>query len=141
MIRPLRVLLVEDNEADAELTRETLESSKIRIDLEVVNDGLAAIAYLLRRPPFEKARGPDVILLDLNLPKMDGRQVLAEIKQHEDLLQIPVVILTSSDADKDIARSYKLGANCYVTKPVGLEAFQSIVRSIESFWFMLVKLP
>ena len=104
-------------------------------------DGVEALAFLLRQAPHEAAPTPDLILLDLNLSKMGGPEVLAEIKRHPSLRSIPVVVLTSSDAEKDISKSYQLGANCYVTKPVGLQAFQSIVRSIEGFWFTVVKLP
>ncbi|HTJ83248.1 MAG TPA: response regulator [Polyangiaceae bacterium] len=141
MNKPIRVLLVEDNPGDADLTRETLETSKLRMEISVVIDGTQAVAHLLKRPPFEDAPRPDLILLDLNLPKMDGKEVLAEIRRHDHLRSIPVVILTSSDAEQDIAKTYALGANCYVTKPVGLGAFQSIVRSVEDFWFTVVKLP
>ncbi len=141
MHQPIHVLLVEDNPGDADLTRETLETSKIRITISVVVDGTEALAYLLRRAPYTAAQQPDLILLDLNLPKMGGREVLAEIKRHPGLRAIPVVVLTSSDAEQDISKSYELGANCYVTKPVGLDAFQNIVRSVEGFWFTVVKLP
>ena len=136
-----RVLLIEDNPGDADLTRETLATSKISIQISVVVDGVEALAFLLRQPPYETAPTPDLILLDLNLPKMGGREVLAEIKRHPSLRSIPVVVLTSSDAEQDISKSYQLGANCYVTKPVGLQAFQSIVRSVEGFWFTVVRLP
>jgi CheY-like chemotaxis protein len=138
---PIRVLLVEDNPGDADLTRETLQDGKLRVHIDVVTDGTRALDFLLRRPPFADAKAPDLILLDLNLPKMGGREVLAEISRHEALRVIPVVVLTSSEAEQDVARSYELGANCYVTKPVGLEAFQAIVHAIESFWFTVVKLP
>ncbi len=141
MTQPIHVLLVEDNPGDADLTRETLATSKIRIQISVAVDGVEALAFLLRQPPQEAAPTPDLILLDLNLPKMGGREVLAEIKRHPSLRSIPVVVLTSSDAEQDISKSYQLGANCYVTKPVGLQAFQSIVRSVEGFWFTVVKLP
>ncbi len=141
MTHPIHVLLVEDNPGDAELTRETLASSKVHITIEVVVDGVEALAYLLRQGVHAQAPPPDLILLDLNLPKMGGREVLAEIKRHPSLRSIPVVVLTSSDAEQDISRSYELGANCYVTKPVGLGAFQSIVRAVEGFWFTVVKLP
>lgn len=136
-----RVLLVEDNPGDADLTREALEDGKLLVEIAVVVDGVQAIDYLLQRPPFEAAQLPDLILLDLNLPRMSGREVLAEIKKHPALQLIPVVVLTSSDAENDISKSYQLGANCYVTKPVGLQAFQAIVKSIESFWFTVVRLP
>jgi chemotaxis family two-component system response regulator Rcp1 len=141
MTRPIRILMVEDNPGDADLTRDTLESGKLTLDISVAVDGAEALDYLLRRGRYTDANLPDLILLDLNLPKMDGRQVLAEVKKHEELQSIPVVILTSSNAERDVVQSYKLGANCYVTKPVDLTAFQSIVRSIEGFWFTVVKLP
>jgi CheY-like chemotaxis protein len=136
MSRPIRVLLVEDSPGDAYLTKETLEAGKLHAEISIVVDGTRALEYL--HAAVDK---PDLILLDLNLPKLDGRQVLAEIKKHDALRTIPVVILTSSDAEQDIVKSYELGANCYVTKPVGLEAFQTIVRSVEDFWFTVVKLP
>lgn len=141
MSRPLNVLLVEDNPGDADLTRDTLESGKVLLKLAVVTDGAQAIAYLKQEAPFESAVEPDLVLLDLNLPKVGGREVLAAVKQDPRLHQIPIVVLTSSDAEQDIAKSYAAGANCYVTKPVGLEAFQSIVRSVQDFWFTVVKLP
>lgn len=141
MRQPIRVLLVEDNPGDADLTRETLESGKLCPKVAVCIDGVDAVDFLLQKSPYGAAEKPDLILLDINLPRLDGRQVLAEIKRHEALRQIPVIILTSSDAPQDIAKSYELGANCYVMKPVGLDAFQSIVRSVEAFWLTVVKLP
>lgn len=141
MSSPIRVLLVEDNRGDADLTRETLEEGKLLVETSVVVDGEQALDFLLRRPPYESAKQPDLILLDLNLPKMSGRELLAEIKTNPELRVIPVVVLTSSDSDLDIGKSYALGANCYVTKPVGLQAFQSIVQSVENFWFTVVRLP
>jgi CheY-like chemotaxis protein len=141
MTLPIRVLLVEDNPGDADLTRETLEDGKLLVQIDLVADGAQALDFLLRRPPHTAALQPDLILLDLNLPKVGGREVLAEIKLHEHLRAIPVVVLTSSDAEQDIVKSYQLGASCYVTKPVGLEAFQAIVRAIEKFWFTVVRLP
>ncbi len=141
MNRPLSVLLVEDNPGDADLVIETLEQGKLKLDIAVAVDGAQALARLLRQPPFEAVVSPDLILLDLNLPKVTGREVLARIKQEPGLREIPVVVLTSSDAEHDIVRSYQLGANCYVTKPVGLVAFQTIVQAIEGFWFTVVKLP
>ncbi|MFX1678334.1 response regulator [Mitsuaria sp. CC2] len=141
MSRPLSVLLVEDNPGDADLVIETLEQGKLKLDIAVAVDGAQALARLLRQPPFEAVVSPDLILLDLNLPKVTGREVLARIKQEPGLREIPVVVLTSSDAEHDIVRSYQLGANCYVTKPVGLVAFQTIVQAIEGFWFTVVKLP
>jgi CheY-like chemotaxis protein len=141
MKKSIHVLLVEDNPGDADLTKETLEASKLHLDITVVIDGVEAIAYLLRKPPYTDVECPDLVLLDLNLPKMGGQEVLAEIRQHPSLRSLPVVVLTSSDAEQDIVQSYKLGANCYVTKPVGLKAFQAIVQSVENFWFTVVKLP
>ncbi|PYP82523.1 MAG: response regulator [Blastocatellia bacterium AA13] len=141
MTRPIRILLVEDNQADADLTMETLEAGKLRLQIKLAIDGAEAIDYLRGAARDSKTELPDLILLDLNLPKKDGRQVLREIKAEELLRRIPVVILTSSDAEQDILKSYDLGANCYVTKPVGLSAFQSIVRCVENFWFTVVKLP
>ena len=141
MSGPIRVLLVEDNPGDADLTRESLEESRLRLEIDVAVDGAQALDRLFRRPPYEAADPPDLVLLDLNLPKVGGREVLARLKQDPILHAIPVVVLTSSDAEHDIVGSYELGANCYVTKPVGLDAFQSIVRSIEDFWFTVVKLP
>lgn len=138
---PIRVLLVEDNPGDAHLTRDTLEQSKLLVHITVTTDGEDALDYLLGRGNYVGVELPDLIVLDLNLPKLGGREVLAEMKQHEQLRGIPVVVLTSSDAERDVVMSYQLGASCYVTKPVGLEAFQAIVRSIESFWFTVVKLP
>lgn len=140
MTQPIRVLLVEDNPGDADLTKETLESGRLHLEIEIATDGAMAVELLAR----QVERGdplPDLVLLDLNLPKLDGRGVLAEIKGNEALQRIPVVILTSSDAERDVLESYDLGANCYVTKPVGIEAFQSIVRTVENFWFTVVRLP
>lgn len=133
--------MVEDNPGDAELTKETLESGRVACDVAVVFDGAEAIAYLRRDPPYQIAPRPDLILLDLNLPKLDGHAVLSEVKQHPALSSIPVVVLTTSDAGSDIDRSYQLGANCYVTKPVGAVAFQATVRAVEDFWFTAAKLP
>jgi len=143
--RPLRVLLVEDNPGDADLTRDTLEASiepsGRELDLQVVVDGEQAIDYLLRRGPHTAAARPDVILLDLNLPRLGGVQVLAEIKQHDQLRDIPVVVLTSSAAETDIAQSYRAGANAYVTKAGELGAFMANLQAIERFWFNAAKLP
>jgi CheY-like chemotaxis protein len=138
---PIRVLLVEDNPGDADLTKETLESGKLHLQVEVVNDGAKALDYLHRRAPYEAADVPNLVLLDLNLPKVDGAGVLAAMRGSDALRRIPVVVLTSSDAERDIVQSYELGANCYVTKPVGLEAFQESIRSVEQFWFTVVRLP
>jgi CheY-like chemotaxis protein len=141
MNKPIRVLLVEDNPGDADLTRETLEAGKLKLQIDVVVDGAEAVDFLLRRGRYTHVELPDLVVLDLNLPKLDGRQVLEEIRKDAAAAMVPVVVLTSSDAERDVARSYQLGANCYVTKPVDLAAFQSIVRSIEGFWFTVVKLP
>jgi len=141
MTRPIRVLLVEDNPGDADLIRDTLEAGKHSVDMTVVVDGTAASNYLLRKGSYAAAERPDLVMLDLNLPGIDGRKVLADIKVHQQLRAIPVVVLTSSDLESDITRSYELGASCYVTKPVELADFQAALRSIEAFWFNVVKLP
>ena len=135
------ILLVEDNPGDVELAREGLRECKIRNNLHVVADGLEASAFLHRKGAYASRPRPDIILLDLNLPKRDGRELLREIKEDEELKQIPVVILTTSAAEEDILRSYALHANCYVTKPLGIDQFLAVVRSIEDFWFTIVKLP
>lgn len=141
MSRVVRVLLVEDNPGDAELTRDTLEECRLHLELEVATDGAAAVARLLGDGVAPCPPPPDLVLLDLNLPKIDGAGVLARIRAEPSLRTLPVVVLTSSEAEQDIARSYELGANCYVTKPVGLAAFQKIVRTIDGFWLSVVKLP
>ena len=137
----IEILLVEDNPADVRLTQEVLKDSKLQNELRVVYDGDAALAYLQRRAPYQDVRPPDLILLDLNLPKKSGIEVLAEIKSDKSLHRIPVVILTTSSAERDILKSYDLHANCYVTKPVDLDQFIAVVKSIEEFWFAIVKLP
>jgi two-component system, chemotaxis family, response regulator Rcp1 len=139
--RPIEILLVEDNPGDVDLTREMVEASKVRNVIRNVSDGVEAMAYLHREPPYARAARPDLILLDLNIPKKDGRTVLSEIKQDADLRDIPVVVLTTSEAESDILRSYQLHANCYITKPVDLTKFTTIIRSIEDFWLTVVKLP
>ena len=138
---PATILLVEDNPTDVRLTREAFKSAAVRSALHVVTDGAQAIAFLRREGEWQGAPRPDLVLLDLNLPRKDGRAVLGEIKQDPALRHIPVVILTSSQAEQDIVRAYDLHANCYVTKPVDLDQFITIVRSIEQFWFTVVKLP
>jgi CheY-like chemotaxis protein len=135
------ILLVEDNPGDARLMKEALAEAKVRNRLHLVADGVEALAYLRRRGPFASAMRPDLILLDLNLPGKDGREVLAEIKRDQDLRRIPVVILTSSQTEADIARAYDLHANAYVTKPLDVEQFITVVKSIEDFWLTIVKLP
>jgi CheY-like chemotaxis protein len=139
--RPIEILLVEDNPGDVDLTREMVEASKVRNVIRNVTDGVEALAYLRRQPPYTKAARPDLILLDLNIPRMDGRAVLSEVKQDPDLKDIPVVVLTTSEAESDILKSYQLYANCYITKPVDLNKFATIIRSIEDFWLTVVKLP
>jgi chemotaxis family two-component system response regulator Rcp1 len=141
MTKRLHVLLVEDNPADADLTCDTIMTGKIGIDLSIVKDGVEAIEFLRREGGYADADRPDMVLLDLNLPRKDGRQVLACIKDDEALRRIPVVVLTSSDADKDIASSYQLGANCYLTKPGDLHAYRALVRNLESFWLSTARLP
>ena len=139
--RPAEILLVEDNPGDVELTREALDGAKLSNTLHVVADGMAALAFLRRQGPYADAPRPDLILLDLNLPKKDGREVLAEIKEDESLKIIPVIVLTTSKADEDILRSYKLNANCYISKPVSFNGFANVVHSIQDFWFSVVVLP
>jgi CheY-like chemotaxis protein len=139
--QPIEVLLVEDNPGDVRLTREALRDGKVHNNLSVAPDGVEALAFLRREGKYADAPRPDVILLDLNLPKKDGREVLEEVKADPSLRNIPVVILTSSDAERDIAQAYALHANCYVTKPVDLDQFIHVVKSIEDFWFTIVKLP
>lgn len=138
---PARILLVEDDPADILMTRKALERSKIAVALDVVEDGEAALAFLQKEPPYEDAATPDLVLLDLNLPKLNGHEVLERMRADERLKLIPVVVLTTSEANRDIAETYAKGANCFVTKPVGLEAFRKIVMEIETFWLTIVKLP
>lgn len=138
---PIEILLVEDNPGDVRLTIEALKEGKVRNNLHVAKDGVQALAMLRREEGFVDAVRPDMILLDLNLPKKDGREVLAELKADDELKRIPVVILTSSQAEEDVIRSYNLHANCYITKPVNLEQFIRVVKSIQDFWLTIVKLP
>jgi CheY-like chemotaxis protein len=140
-VRPFEVLLVEDNPGDVMLTTEALEEAKLHINMSVVSDGVDALAFLYRRGPYAEAPRPDLMLLDLNMPRKDGREVLAEIKADPDLRGIPVVVLTTSRAEQDIVRTYNLHANAYVTKPVDLEQFIAIVHTINQFWFTIVTLP
>jgi CheY-like chemotaxis protein len=140
-IMPIEVLLVEDNPGDAQLTRIALEDSKISVNLNVVEDGVEAMAFLRKQDKYAKVPHPDIVLLDLNLPRKDGREVLAEIKTDPTLKRIPVVVLTTSQAEEDIIKAYNLAANCYITKPVDFDQFVKIVQSIEDFWFAIVKLP
>jgi len=137
----MNVLLVEDSPGDVRLTQETLRNSKLPITLHVATDGVEAMSYLRHENGNGKSPRPDFILLDLNLPRMSGREVLAEIKGDESLKTIPTIILTTSDAEADILRSYQLQANCYLTKPVRFEEFETLVKSIDDFWLTKVKLP
>jgi two-component system, chemotaxis family, response regulator Rcp1 len=141
MTVPLRVLLVEDNPADADLTREGFAMGSLPVELTVAMSGAEACDYVHKRGRHCSAATPDFILLDLNLPGIDGRAVLSEIKQNEELRHIPVSILTSSTAERDVRQSYQLGANCYLVKPLDFKSFQGIVRAIEKFWFDTVRLP
>jgi CheY-like chemotaxis protein len=139
--RPVEILLVEDNPGDVRLTQEAFKEGKVRNNLHVAMDGVEAMAFLRREGKYADAVRPDIILLDLNLPKKDGREVLAEIKGDLELKRIPVVVLTTSEAEQDILRAYGLHANCYITKPVDLDQFMSVIQSIEDFWLTIVKLP
>jgi CheY-like chemotaxis protein len=141
LCRPVEILLVEDNAGDVRLTREALREHKLNNNLSVVRDGVDAMTFLRREGMYAQAPRPDLILLDLNLPRKDGREVLSEIKTDEDLKRIPVVILTTSKAEEDVVRAYDLHANCYITKPVNLDRFLEVVQAIEEFWLAIVKLP
>jgi len=139
--KPVDILLVEDNAGDADLAREALESSKVSNKLHVVSDGVEAMEFLRKQGKFAKVPRPDLILLDLNLPRKDGRQVLAEVKADPDLRIIPVVILTTSKEEEDILKTYDLHANCYITKPIDFNQFLKVIGAIEDFWLTIVKLP
>lgn len=139
--RPIELLLVEDNPGDVRLTQEALREGKVRNHLQVAVDGVEALAFLRREGQYANAPQPDLILLDLNLPKKSGREVLAEIKADPALRRIPVVILTVSKAEEDVLKSYNLHANCYITKPMDLDQFLEVVKSIENFWLTVVVLP
>lgn len=141
LIQTIDILLVEDNPADVRLTIEALKEAKVHNNLHIATDGAEAVSFLRREGKFSEAPRPDLILLDLNLPRKDGREVLEEIKSDPALKSIPVVVLTTSEAEEDILRAYNLSANCYVTKPVDLEQFIKVVNSIENFWLTIVKLP
>jgi CheY-like chemotaxis protein len=140
-IQPIDVLLVEDDPGDVMLTREAFADNKLRNQLFVVNDGVSALEFLRKRDQYADAPTPDLILLDLNLPRMDGREVLGVLKADEALRSIPVVVLTTSEAEEDVVRSYQLHANAYVTKPVDFERFISVVRQIDDFFVTVVRLP
>lgn len=135
------ILLVEDDSGDVELTKEGLQAAKMLVNLHVVDDGEKALKFLRKEPPYTEVPRPDIILLDLNMPRKDGKETLQEIKADGALRSIPVVILTTSEAEADIVRCYDLGANCYITKPLGFEAFTKVVNMIEEFWFSIVKMP
>jgi len=137
----LKILLVDDDPGDVELTREMLADSKLKLDLYTVEDGVFAMEFLRKEGKFKDAPTPDLVFLDLNMPRKDGRETLEEIKQNPELRHIPIVILTTSDSNVDVVKSYATGANCYVKKPVGLNEFQQVVTAIEHFWFTVVKLP
>jgi CheY-like chemotaxis protein len=139
--KPIEVLLVEDNPGDAQLTRIALSDGKMCINLSLTEDGVDALAFLRKQGQYADAPRPDLILLDLNLPRKDGREVLADIKADPGLKRIPVVVLTTSQSDTDILQAYELAANCFITKPVDFDQFVKIVQTIEDFWFTVVKLP
>ena len=139
--RAIEVLLVEDSPGDIRLTQEAFADAKIANNLQVVHDGIEAMQFLRQETPYEDARPPDLILLDLNMPRMDGREVLAELAGDTELSRIPVVVLTTSAAEEDVLRSYDLRANCYITKPVDLDQFLAVVAQIDEFWLRVVKLP
>ena len=138
---PIDILLVEDNPDDVDITIEALKDAKVKNALYHAKDGVEALAFLRQEGEYTDVPRPDVILLDLNLPRKDGREVLAEIKTDEDLKSIPIIVLTTSQAEEDILRAYQLNANCYITKPVDFEQFVEVVKGIEEFWFTIVKLP
>jgi CheY-like chemotaxis protein len=139
--KPIEILLIEDSPSDIALTVEALKAGKVANTLNCVKDGIEAMAYLKRQGKFKDAVRPDLIMLDLNLPKKDGREVLAELKNDPSLKIIPVIVLTTSRSDQDILRSYELNANCYITKPVDFKFFIDVVKSIENFWLSIVTLP
>lgn len=139
--KPVEILIVDDNPGDVRLTREALRKNKVSNNLHVATDGAEALAFLNREGQYADAPRPALILLDLNLPKKNGREVLAEVKNHPNLRRIPVVILTTSSEEKDILATYDLHANCYITKPADLDCFIEVIRSIEGFWLSVVKLP
>jgi CheY-like chemotaxis protein len=140
-MKPAEILLVEDSPGDIRLTKEALKESRISNHLHIVTDGIEATNFLMKVGEFKNAPTPDLILLDLNLPKKNGFEVLKEIKENDDLKIIPVVILTTSESEKDILQSYQLHVNCFVSKPVEFDAFFNVIRTIEDFWFTIVKLP
>jgi two-component system response regulator len=138
---PIRILLVEDDPGDVRLTREALKNNKVRIILQDVPDGIEAMAFLRKEGSYAKMWRPDLILLDLNIPRMDGREVLAELKNDTKLKRIPVIVLTTSQGEEDILAAYDMSANCFITKPVGWKKFRKVVRLINAFWITVVKFP
>ena len=141
MYNALNVLLVEDDPGDVELTRDSLKDCKLNLNLAVVDDGEKAMAYLYKQGRYTGVPTPDVVLLDLNMPRKDGREVLREMREDPHLRSIPVVVLTTSEAEADVLSAYLNGANCYITKPIGLAQFSKVVHAISDFWFTVVKLP
>ena len=140
-VAPIQILMIEDSADDIEFTVEAFREAKFRINLNVVQDGVEAMAFLRKEGKYADTPRPDLILLDLKLPKKNGREVLAEIREDEKLTRLPVVILTSSHAEEDVLKSYELHANCYITKPLDLAGFTTVVKAIEDFWFTVVRLP
>lgn len=138
---PFEVLLIEDDAADIELTEEALSEAEFPVNLNAVRNGIEAIAYLQKANPFQDIKIPDLILLDLNLPGMSGKEILQAIRQDSDLRHIPIAVLTTSQSQQDVNDSYKLGANCYVSKPVGLDEFNGVIQALEHFWFTTAKIP
>ena len=141
LTKPIEVLLVEDNAGDIRLTKEAFEEGKVRLNLSVVRNGVEAMAFLRKEGDFAGTARPDLVLLDLNLPKKDGREVLKDMKNDPQLLRIPVVVLTTSESDEDVLGTYGLHANCYITKPVDMDQFIKVVKLIEEFWFVVAKIP
>jgi chemotaxis family two-component system response regulator Rcp1 len=141
MVHPIEILLVEDNPGDARLAKEALKESKLKNNLYIADDGVEAMDFLYKRGKYAKMPRPDLVILDLNLPRKDGREVLNEIKTDDNLKRIPVVILTISKAEEDILKTYNLHANCFISKPIDLDQFIKVVKSIEDFWLTIVKLP
>ena len=139
--RLINLLLVEDDTGDIELTSEVLQDSKFCVNLNVVRDGAEAIAYLTHSPPYETATLPDLVLLDLNLPRKNGQEVLREIRARKDIKYIPVIVFTMSDVPRDVQEAYNIGANCYITKPIDIDGFTQAIQLVEDFWFSLVSLP
>ena len=139
--KPIDILLVEDNPGDVRLTKEAFKEGKVRNNLHAVEDGMEAMAFLRKEGKYADVPRPDLILLDLNMPRKSGREVLAEVKSDEDLKSIPIVVLTTSKAEEDVLKSYNMHANCYITKPVDMDQFTKVVKTIEEFWFSIVRLP